>query len=275
MKIIIYLILISLTISCIDGEKVKNNLSPQDYHTEEQLGRHIVEDCNVCHIDDSEYKNIQCISCHTEMYDTAKVPNHKLNNIQTTCYECHQMTEYTVDYHNIGKQCINCHATERPGSDSYVNHFTNLFSSSCETCHNDSDWYVQNYTHTKLVIGEYHQIYTCIACHFDNYIDNRNVCLNCHIGEDQNEIHQYFENNSNCLDCHTDLDNWNVQNYSHSFVIEGEHATYSCSTCHLGIPPEDNKLICFYCHEDDFNSHHEPTEDTACYTCHNQVNWNE
>lgn len=278
--------------SCVNKDTDIANTNPEVYHTSEELGSHFEDEnfrCDDCH-KAADYGIRDCFECHSSDYidSTLTVYDHTQNLLAENCDDCHTMLDFTFDYdyhdaqlnlENKNITCIACHGFDFINENNWTDHIINDLSESCEDCHDTLSWFNLTYDHESLIIGEIHSdesiVATCLSCHMNDYIDNTDNCSVCHLGEEEEFlIHQSFtqEEVSDCYSCHKNLDDWNIQKHTHlTFNINSNHSENECFECHLGMPPEQQTLICFNCHYEDFAANHEETEEKECLNCHNAV----
>ena len=288
----IFLLMNILPSSCVNKDSDIANTNPEVYHTREELGVHFEDEdfrCDDCHkVED--YGIRECFECHNDDYidSTVTIFDHTQNLLSESCEECHSMINFTFDYdyhdeasniENKNITCIACHGFDFIDENNWTDHLTNNFSESCEACHDTLSWFNLTYEHETLVIGEIHAdpnvISSCLSCHMNDYVDNTDNCSICHLGEEEeNIIHESFleETISDCYSCHKNLDNWNEPEHSHpTFNLNSNHSENDCFECHLGMQPEQQSLICFNCHYEDFATSHTADEEKECLNCHTAV----
>ena len=281
-----------LPTSCVNKDSDIANTNPELYHTKEELGTHFEDEnfrCDDCH-KSSNYEIRECFECHTSDFidSTVVIYDHSHNLISRNCEECHTMVDFTFDYdyHSVQSNienknitCIECHTFDYIDSTNWTDHLLNDLSQSCEDCHDTLSWFNLTYDHKTLEIGEIHSdpnnVSSCYSCHMNDYIDNTDNCNICHLGEEQEHfIHQSFteEKVSDCYSCHKNLDDWKIQEQTHpTFNISVNHSENECFECHLGMQPEQQSMICFNCHYEEFATNHSEDEDKECLKCHTAV----
>ncbi|QDU65445.1 hypothetical protein [Engelhardtia mirabilis] len=268
---------------------------------------HSISDCSACHGSGTfAGLSTDCFSCHASDYAGAMDPNHVTAGFSTACDECHNTSTWegaNVDHsffpltagHNLASctachspgtfmglssDCFSCHASDYTGA-SDPNHVTAGFSTSCEECHNTSDWGDANIDHSFFPLTAGHNLSSCTACHSPGtFTGLSSDCFSCHASDytganDPNHIAAGYP--TTCQACHNTSD-WDDAVFNHDFPIKtGAHKNFSCTQCHTN-PATYAVFSCIDCHEHnavDTQKKHKPDEvpgysynSAACYSCH-------
>lgn len=112
-------------------------------------------------------------------------------------------------------------------------------------------------THVQITASD------CVYCHESDY------------AAAQSPLHRDGNKNlypATCASCH-DTDRFRPAHFSHSFPLDGRHATTACWQCHVGSPPvfSGTPGECVACHADDFERSSFPGHSafpTTCFDCH-------
>jgi hypothetical protein len=274
-------------------------------------GAHVTTECSGCHANGFSGTPTICFACHENDFNQTSNPNHNTAGIATDCETCHTTDPtwkpalfpnhnetypllgahatiatncfscHEGNYVNTPNLCFGCHA-DNYNQTTNPNHVAAQFSTSCETCHNETAWVPATFDHD----GQYFPIYSgkhqgtwsvCSDCHSNpgNYAIY--TCINCHqqgqTDEGHNDVSGYSYNDAACLECHPDGSAEGAFNHANSnFPLTGAHTTTDCISCHAngfsGTP-----TICFACHENDFSQSVNPNHNAIgipndCETCH-------
>lgn len=283
------------------------------------IGGHAISNCFACHQQGGNFTGLstECYSCHQQDYESVQDPNHVASNYNFDCTECHTINSWDeiINFnHNITQfeltgahinidcslcheqgyngtpvECFACHE-ENYNNTSNPNHLLAGFPTTCEDCHETSDWIPSTFDHDQQFFpiysgthaGEWdlcsdcHEIpndfsvFTCISCHEHNQQDMDDK----HAG-----IQGYVYASQECFACHPTGEKGTAFNHAISnFPLTGAHITLDCGQCHSsgysGTP-----LECFACHEVDYNSSTNPDHlqlgiSTDCESCHTtEPNW--
>ncbi len=198
-------------------------------------GRHAMLDCAECH-SSGIYAGTprSCVGCHLEDYETSRDPDHRAAGFPAICKLCHDRTDSswrdaaidhtyslvgvhaTLDcsachssgvYAGLPSDCVDCHINDFNGTSS-PNHSAAGFSTSCDTCHRqtDPDWFQANYSHSVWPLVGSHTAQQCSSCHTSNvYSGLPSECVDCHRDDydattDPN--HQSAGFPTDCAACH-------------------------------------------------------------------------
>ncbi len=224
--------------------------------------------CATCHVDPTNRKNVDCISCHTHNdVDTNAIHDGIPNYAYTSpkCLECHPKGDITGVDHTFfpigsgtvhtGISCSSCHPdrTNRKNVDCISCHThepvdTNAIhagipnydytNAKCMECHPNGD--IPGIDHTPYFptkVGETHGGSSCRSCHPDR--TNRKLlnCLTCHPATTADAQHVnvggYAQDSSLCIRCHGDSQVNAVATHLPFLVRSGaRHYKSSCLTCH-------------------------------------------
>ena len=135
---------------------------------------HDINQCSICH-DDNNYLSASpdCYNCHSENYDNASNPDHKLNSFSKDCSECHTIDpDWTPAEYKV---------------------------------HDDRDFPIYSGKHE----GEWS---LCIDCHLNPDDYSIFTCIDCHkhektkMDEEHDEESGYVYESQACFKCHPDGD---------------------------------------------------------------------
>ncbi|NIT59562.1 MAG: hypothetical protein GWN00_26085, partial [Aliifodinibius sp.] len=202
-------------------------------------GAHILLECITCHASGYTGTPTDCFSCHEDDFNSVSDPNHVQNNFSHDCLECHDtnawspatfdhsQTQFPLTGAHLTLECLDCHSDGYAGTpidcyschqDDYnnttdPNHLAAGFSTTCETCHNTSNWNQTTWDHDNMYFPIYsgrHQgeWTTCADCHVDpnNYTVFECIFCHEHNQQDMDEEHRgvsgYVYLSSACYNCH-------------------------------------------------------------------------
>lgn len=160
--------------------------------------------CNDCHERDDVHKGRlgrECQSCHTEsgwrlgaLFDHAKT---KLpltgKHGDAKCSDCHKGKIYD----KVDAACISCHAKK--------DDHEGRLGPKCEQCHDDVNWKVWHFDHTKQTkypLTGAHVKTGCYQCHAEKGVKSATLptdCMSCHKRQD---VHRGAFGKA-CEKCHT------------------------------------------------------------------------
>jgi len=276
-------------------------------------GAHLTTDCNDCHVNGFSGTTTICFECHEEEYNASANPNHIGINIPNDCELCHttepdwQPATFPIhnDYYplegahaDVANDCFTCHEgnyVNSPNlcfgchSDDYNQttnppHEASQFSTSCENCHNVTDWVPATFDHDgqffPIYSGEHQDEWSaCTDCHTNPSNYGLFSCIDCHehnqpdTDEEHGDVGGYAYNSPACYECHpTGSAEGSFDHNSSGFPLTGAHLTTPCLDCHEngynGTP-----TICLACHEEDFNLSTNPNHNgigipNDCALCH-------
>jgi NMD protein affecting ribosome stability and mRNA decay len=192
--------------------------------------------CTDCHIN-GNYKLNQttCVTCHLNDFNNANNPNHVAAGFPTTCEVCHDTIAWTdavfdhnktpfpltgshmvpprtcVDCHvngnytNLPTLCYGCHKTDYQNTNN-PNHAAAGFPTTCDTCHNTTNWSNAVFNHTWFPTNHGNANGVCTTCHTNPNDFSVFTCTNCHTKTQTDQNHQgvngYVYNSVNCYQCH-------------------------------------------------------------------------
>jgi hypothetical protein len=238
------------------------------------------KDCIGCHRKDDKHQGTlgtACADCHGER-DWKSVPGFDhartkfaLRNAHATpplaCKACH------VDLQHFRGVALECHACHKKND----KHEGQL-GTRCESCHDDRNWKVASYDHTRArfgLIGRHVQV-ACKDCHTTpRYRDASRECVGCHLKDDKHRVRYGTE----CQSCHNTR-HWGLWAFDHAkrtrFALEGAHATMACERCHTQPAPKGRlaaalDTTCLSCHRRD--DAHDGAFGAACEQCHTSDRW--
>ena len=232
-------------------------------------GYHLTILCATCHTKGFAVGQTSavCSSCHLNDYNGTTNPNHITSKLPTTCDQCHNTTAWTASAFNhattsfplIGFHatvpCASCHTVGfNPGQTpntcygchkaNYTtapNHVTQGYPTTCDQCHNPTDWKSATFNHaaTPFPLTGFHSTVLCATCHTKGFAvgQTSSVCSSCHLSEfnsttTPNHITNKFPNT--CDQCHNTTA-WTPSNFNHNttpFPLTGAHISVNCASCH-------------------------------------------
>ncbi|MCH9650193.1 MAG: hypothetical protein K0U98_18290 [Deltaproteobacteria bacterium] len=205
-------------------------------------GAHRSLDCLACHGDGYQGTPTNCFSCHQADYEGATDPDHR--GFPTTCEDCHSesawepasfdhnLTAFPLDgahrsldclachedgYQGTPTDCFSCHQNDYQRTDD-PDHIAAGFPTTCEDCHNTSDWDDTDWDH-----DDFFPIYsgnhrrgrawtTCEQCHVSPGNYRHFECIECHehnrsrMDNEHRGIGGYRYESQACFSCHPDGD---------------------------------------------------------------------
>ncbi|TSA28483.1 MAG: hypothetical protein D4R68_03915, partial [Ignavibacteriales bacterium] len=264
--------------------------------------------CSDCHIDPANYKNFECINCHSHAkadtdskhagvngysYQSRScyachprgskdgVINHLLTNfpligahVNVSCTQCHQ-----TSYAGTSTQCISCHQSKLTVA---PNHVAQNYPQDCKQCHTPVDWKQISFNHstTSFPLVGSHVNVNCNSCHTTKLAGISQDCYSCHQAKYNSALNHVAQGYpTDCAKCHTTVA-WNAVTFNHSttvFPLTGSHVTVSCSLCHTTGYSGGTPTTCISCHQTKYNSalnHLAQGYPTDCTKCHTTVAWN-
>ncbi len=260
-------------------------------------GAHKTTSCSACHTSGYSGTANTCNSCHSGKYAATTNPSHSVANFGQNCETCHNTTDWTkTTYsHNIypltgshkTTTCASCHtsgySTPPPNtcngchSSKYAattnpKHSDVGYGTTCETCHNTTDWTQATFDHSNFPLTGAHKTTTCASCHTSGYsTPPPNTCNGCHSSKyaaTTNPKHSTAGFNTTCQTCHSTTA-WSPANFNHTFPTNHRNSS-SCSQCHPG--GNYNSYDCSSCHSiSSMSSEHRKVKgysSSACATCH-------
>jgi hypothetical protein len=275
------------------------------------LGAHATTaTCQSCH--NGNYNNIpnQCVGCHLDSYNNSLNPKHSPAGISTACQTCHNSTAWIPSLFNHAAtgfalagvhatiQCSSCHIGTTSGLNSLcvtchllnynsaANHLSQNYPTTCELCHNTSDWSQSTFNHqtTPFPLTGAHTTVTCNNCH-QNGFTIPTTCASCHqinYNTTTNPNHITLALATTCETCHTTNLGWQPASFpvhNNYYVLAGAHTSLTCLQCHNGnYGPTSVPTDCYSCHTANYNNTTNPNHAAAqfpheCQTCHSQTVW--
>jgi len=290
-----------------------NALFPNHSTFFQLTGAHLtVATCATCH--NGNFTNTTpaiCYGCHQVSYTSAVNPNHNAAGISTSCETCHSSTAWipsTFVHANTGFaltglhatiQCSSCHVGKVTGLsvlcsschqsvyNTAPNHVSQSYPTTCELCHNTTDWTQSTFNHqtTPFPLTGAHTTVTCNSCHTNGFGAIPITCVSCHqanYNSTNNPSHTALGLATTCETCHTTNTGWAPAAFPvHStyYVLAGAHISLDCASCHTnntynGSTPS----TCIGCHLTDYNATTNPNHAAAlfptnCESCHSQTVW--
>lgn len=274
------------------------------------LGKHAITECSNCHKNQnkSEYAGVttECSGCHIKDYQSAKNPNHLLNNFSTTCQDCHtsqnwyssKITDHARfgfpltaghakvnckschsnhNYSSVSGECVSCHQKDFNAAVN-PNHITKQFSTSCVICHTTNPgWAPASFDHSGTgfsMTGGHAAVQSqCQTCHHSNYNTTSSECYSCHQTDytgttNPNHVSGNFP--TNCSQCHTTNPGWKPALFDHSttaFPLTGAHLTIQAQCQSCHTTGYTNTPTdCYACHQSDFQNTTNPNHITGNYS---------
>jgi len=254
-----------------------------------------------------------CYTCHQADYNGTTNPNHVTSGFPTACDQCHTTTNWlgaTFNHASTGftltgfhatmtctqchntalfpggaytipnASCIQCHQADYNGTNNPP-HATVGFPTTCDTCHNFTNWLGATFNHatTTFPLTGYHATnVTCAQCHVNNnYTTLPTACDGCHDADYQgttNPNHASAGFPKTCDTCHTTT-SWAGATFNHTyFPTNHGNANGVCATCHTN-PSDYSVFQCTGCHgNNNANNFQHPNvsgyvyNSVNCYQCH-------
>jgi len=196
-----------------------------------------------------KHRSIACRECHINL---------NFEGTPTDCEVCHWQRRQDDRYSlRLGTRCADCHTpfSWKKVDPALWSHELNAGfrlegihrTLDCEDCHGSGGFTVQPTA--------------CFACHEDDYRST----------DDPNHLQAGFP--TDCTQCH-DQRGWENASFGHSgFVLQGQHASASCSECHPNGVYQGTSTECVSCHLADYNGTTDPNHRNAgfptdCVFCH-------
>ena len=279
--------------------------------------------CTDCHINNNyNITNTSCVSCHQNDYNNAKSPvDHVGAHFPLTCEGCHDTTNWmdgkfdhsqtgwaltglhTVppractdchingNYNITNTSCVSCHQTDYNNAKSPVDHIAAKFPTTCELCHDTSNWMDGKFDHSQTgwALTGLHTVppRACTDCHINgNYNITNTSCVSCHQNDYNNAKtpvdHIAAKFPTTCEMCH-DTQNWMDGKFDHTqtgWALTGLHTVppRACTDCHINGNYNITNTDCYSCHAADYNKTNNPNHvaahfPTTCQTCHDTSTW--
>jgi len=259
------------------------------------MGVHATVNCNECHQSETNVRfsptGTECVNCHLDEYNAAKMPDHIKLGFGNDCAACHSLTgtEWNTEmvdhsffpleqghmisdcaachksenYADLSPVCVSCHQTDFNNTLN-PNHSIAGFSTDCVSCHTiSSGWKPVTFAthdvqHFPIYSGKHQGVWNdCVECHTNSSDYTQFTCVSCHKNPETNDVHQnisgYVYDNNACLACHPSGDAENAFNHNATnFPLTGAHTTVECISCHAdGFV--GTSTLCVDCHLTDFN----------------------
>jgi hypothetical protein len=267
--------------------------------------------CSSCH--NGNYSNIPnlCAGCHLSAYNNSLNPKHQTAGISTLCQTCHNTvawvpstfnhttTGFTLTGMHLTIQCSSCHigttlglntpciSCHQANYNTAANHVSQSYPTTCEMCHNTTDWSQSTFNHqtTTFPLTGAHTTVLCNSCHQTGFAGTPTACANCHqsnYNNTTNPSHTSLQLATTCETCHTTNAGWQPATFSihnNYYLLAGAHTSLSCTQCHNGnYNPTSVPTDCYSCHTNDYNNTTNPNHQVAqfphdCQTCHSQIAW--
>jgi DnaJ-class molecular chaperone len=165
------------------------------------------------------------------------------------------------------------------------------FPTTCETCHDTSNWTNGKFNHTQTgwTLTGSHTVppRACIDCHVNgNYNLTQTTCVTCHQADYNNAKQPVDHITANfpttCETCH-DTSSWTNGKFDHAqtgWALTGSHTAppRACTDCHVNNNYKLTNTACVTCHLTDYNKTTDPNHVAAgfpqtCESCHDTVKW--
>jgi hypothetical protein len=285
-------------------------------------GMHTVppRQCADCHVANNYSLNTAtCVSCHLKDYQGTTNPNHVTSNFPQGCDQCHNTSSWlnaTFNHTSTGfaltgshmvpprqcadchinnnysltsTSCYSCHQQDYTNALSPINHVAAGLPTTCETCHDTSQWIDGTFNHasTGFQLTGAHTVPPrgCTDCHINsNYSLNSTLCYSCHQKDyagTTSPAHGSAGFPTTCEVCH-DTNLWTDSTFNHSntaFPLIGQHTVppRQCADCHVNNNYTTLPTACIGCHATDYNTNSVPLHGsstnsqffpTTCLNCH-------
>ncbi len=206
-------------------------------------------------------------------------------DFETQCNLCHQPLRSTQ-----APLCLKCHTDIQ---DQIVNenglHARLKQVDRCAACHSDhrgrdfdpTQSALANFDHSLTRFSLlHHQIdydatpMACSDCHTrTDFVVPSDACAACHAQADNVFMVQHVTDfGQDCLACHDGLDSMaRFDHNSTGFLLEGQHATTRCASCHVNGVFQGTARECVACHQEP--EMHRGLFDLQCETCHSPQAW--
>jgi hypothetical protein len=274
-------------------------------------GGHKIDNCFACH-KQGTFAGLSkvCVSCHLSNYNSTTNPNHIALGLSTDCQACHTTTAFipatfnhtTTGFVLTGKhltiqctachtgtplvntQCVSCHQANYNVAS---NHVSQSYPTTCEMCHNTTDWTQSTFNHqtTPFPLTGAHTTVLCGSCHQNGFIGTPTACASCHqsnYNNTTNPSHTSLQLATTCETCHTTNAGWQPVTFpvhNNYYTLAGAHTSLTCAQCHNGnYLPTSVPTDCYSCHTNDYNNTTNPNHQSAqfphdCQSCHTQTVW--
>ncbi|MEK6679357.1 MAG: hypothetical protein AABY39_08075 [Nitrospirota bacterium] len=301
----------SFPTTCEQCHKSTNSWKPASFsHTKFPLvGAHVALQCTSCH-KGGQYTGLsgECYSCHKAKYDSTTNPNHANAGYSTDCTLCHSAsastwkgakfshTKFPLTGKHIGVECSKCHLNNqytgtskecsschkaRYDATTSPRHSTIGLGTTCEQCHNTSNWKPANWNHSNAPaswsLTGLHTTLTCTICHTNSQQLSSRECYSCHKARydaTTNPNHATSGFPTTCEQCHNSTA-WRPATFSHTkYPLTGRHLGVECSRCHLNNQYIGTPNDCYSCHWT--RNQKDPWKlrlGQTCQQCHNTSAW--
>ncbi len=262
--------------------------------------------CSECHINQTNYKNFECINCHEHNKNDMDSKHNGINGYtyqSRTCFACHpqgskegvinhSLTNFPLlgahlnvpcnqchqnGYAGTPTQCVSCHQSKFTTA---PNHVAQSYPQDCKQCHSSIDWKQINFNHstTSFPLLGIHTTVKCNSCHVTKLTGTSKLCYSCHqtnFTSAPNHVSQGYP--QTCEQCHTPTA-WKPSSFNHAttrFPLLGAHVTVNCNSCHkTGFA--GTSTLCYSCHQTNFISapnHVSQGYPQTCEQCHTSTAW--
>lgn len=197
-------------------------------------GAHATTDCAQCHAGGVFAGTpTDCASCHMADYDGTTDPDHAAAGFPTACQVCHTTASWdgagfnhrtfpltgahaVTDcaqchaggtYRGTPRDCVSCHMADYAGTTD-PNHAAAGFPTSCQNCHDTSDWNNAMFAHSFPIEGPHDR--DCMECHRVPRNFSLFSCTHCHdhrrseMDDEHDDVGGYVYNSPACYACHPD-----------------------------------------------------------------------
>ena len=266
-------------------------------------------DCYACHTRDGGFQlePKACQDCHAG-HDQVFMSAH-LGDFGTDCMDCpdgedhianfdHTATRFPLEGEHAQLSCAGCHLEGRfEGAplDCAACHLepevhAGLFSQDCSACHTPEHWsalvglqgeWFDHFKQTRFSLDRHFSDYAgdsiqCAGCHtaMDGFKlgFDLDFCLDCHTVENPSFMADHQARfGLDCLSCHDGFDRMVGLDHNLFFVLDGQHATTACESCHVNRVFQDTPSECVACHLEP--EIHAGYFGLVCDSCHSTSAW--
>jgi hypothetical protein len=239
------------------------------------------KECIGCHKKDDKHNTTlgdKCADCHGESdwkltkgrfsHDKTRfVLRNAHAETKIKCTACHKDLQ---SYRKTALDCFSCHKKD--------DKHEGQLGKACESCHNDSNWKVSKFDHskTRFALTGRHVVATCVSCHLtQRFKDAASDCYSCHKKEDKHKL----KLGERCESCHNTRA-WPLWNFDHNkrtkYVLDGAHVKVKCESCHTEEAPKGKEAApvsnsCISCHQT--ADVHDGQFGMRCDQCHVTQSW--
>jgi hypothetical protein len=200
-------------------------------------GAHRPLDCQECHAEGYEGTPRDCVACHRDDYDGTNDPDHAEAGFPLDCEVCHNTSDWddadfnhsvwpltgqhqTLDclechaegYEGTPTECVACHLDDYNSTDD-PDHRAAGFPTTCEDCHNTSDWDDADFNHDSMYFPIYSGSHegewnSCADCHVNAGDYGVFECIFCHahteseMDDKHEDVSGYVWESQACYQCH-------------------------------------------------------------------------